>query len=232
MMRTSVRIHQARAQAIQRTPLQAGYLYLRHAQDTRCLLLRQPLEKAQQDRQLLPLRQRLDSLAQRNALHHAVLWRFAAKCAFERQAVPCFPLQTFRYCDRQLALRDLLNAQACFIRELGERRLASKGKAEPFTCGKNQRRLLTDASADLDCTVIPQQYLPLCAGMAVKAGMDPFDALRAITIHPAEHIGIADRVGSLEAGKDADLVITDGSPFEVSTTVRRVLIGGKTVHAV
>ena len=83
-----------------------------------------------------------------------------------------------------------------------------------------------------DCTVIPQQYLPLCAGMAVKAGMDPFDALRAITIHPAEHIGIADRVGSLEAGKDADLVITDGSPFEVSTTVRRVLIGGKTVHAV
>ena len=83
-----------------------------------------------------------------------------------------------------------------------------------------------------DCTVIPQQYLPLCAGMAVKAGMDPFDALRAITIHPAEHIGIADRVGSLEAGKDADLVITEGSPFEVSTTVRRVLIGGKTVHAV
>ena len=83
-----------------------------------------------------------------------------------------------------------------------------------------------------DSSVIPQQYLPLCAGMAVKAGMDPFDALRAITIHPAEHIGIADRVGSLEAGKDADLVITDGSPFEVSTTVRRVLIGGKTVHAV
>lgn len=83
-----------------------------------------------------------------------------------------------------------------------------------------------------DNSVIPQQYLPLCAGMAVKAGMDPFDALRAITIHPAEHIGIADRVGSLEAGKDADLVITDGSPFEVSTTVRRVLIGGKTVHAV
>ena len=83
-----------------------------------------------------------------------------------------------------------------------------------------------------DNSVIPQQYLPLCAGMAVKAGMDPFDALRAITIHPAEHIGIADRVGSLEAGKDADLVITEGSPFEVSTTVRRVLIGGKTVHAV
>lgn len=83
-----------------------------------------------------------------------------------------------------------------------------------------------------DSPVIPQQYLPLCAGLAVKSGMDPFQALQAITINPAKHIGIADRVGSLEAGKDADLVITDGSPFEVSTTVRRVLIGGKTVHAV
>ena len=83
-----------------------------------------------------------------------------------------------------------------------------------------------------DCTVIPQQYLPLCAGMAVKAGMDPFEALKAITIHPAEHIGIADRVGSLEAGKDADVVIVDGSPFEVSTTVRRVLINGKTVFSI
>ena len=65
--------------------------------------------------------------------------------------------------------------------------------------------------------MIPQQYLPLCAGMAVKAGMDPFEALKAITIHPAEHLGIQDRVGSIEEGKDADLVITDGDPFEVST---------------
>ncbi len=38
--------------------------------------------------------------------------------------------------------------------------------------------------------------------MAVKAGMDPFDALKAITINPAEHIGVADRVGSLEVGKE------------------------------
>ena len=48
--------------------------------------------------------------------------------------------------------------------------------------------------------------------MAVKAGMDPFDALKAITINPAEHIGVADRVGSLEVGKDADVVITNGCP--------------------
>ncbi len=82
-----------------------------------------------------------------------------------------------------------------------------------------------------DCTVIPQQYLPLCAGMAVCAGMDPFEALRAITINPAEHIGVADRVGSIEEGKDADIVLTDGNPFEVSNCVHRVFISGKTVYS-
>ena len=77
-----------------------------------------------------------------------------------------------------------------------------------------------------DNSVIPQQYLPLCAGMAVKAGMDEFDALKAITINPAEHIGVADRVGSLEVGKDADVVVTAGCPFEVLTEVKAVFIDG------
>ena len=80
-----------------------------------------------------------------------------------------------------------------------------------------------------DNSVIPQQYLPLCAGMAVTAGMDPFDALKAITLNPAEHIGVADRVGSLEVGKDADVVITAGSPFEVMTLVKAVFIDGNRV---
>lgn len=78
-----------------------------------------------------------------------------------------------------------------------------------------------------DSPVIPQEYLPLCAGLAVKAGMDPFKALQAITINPAKHAGIADRVGSLEVGKDADIVIADGCPFEVSTTIEKVFINGK-----
>ena len=81
-----------------------------------------------------------------------------------------------------------------------------------------------------DAPVIPQKYLPLCAGLAVKAGMDPFEALKAITINPAEHALVADRVGSLEVGKDADIVITDGCPFEVSTTVKAVFIDGSKVH--
>jgi len=82
-----------------------------------------------------------------------------------------------------------------------------------------------------DSPVIPQKYLALCAGLAVKSGMDPFGALQAITINPARHIGIADRLGSLEVGKDADIVLTDGSPFEVSTNVKMVFIDGKQVYA-
>lgn len=81
-----------------------------------------------------------------------------------------------------------------------------------------------------DSPVIPQEYLPLCAGLAVQAGMDPFAALQAITINPARHVGIADRVGSLEVGKDADIVITDGCPFEVSTKVKYVFIDGNEVE--
>ncbi|MCI9435969.1 MAG: amidohydrolase [Lachnospiraceae bacterium] len=80
-----------------------------------------------------------------------------------------------------------------------------------------------------DSPVIPQEYLPLCAGLAVQAGMEPFAALQAITINPAKHAGIADRVGSLEVGKDADIVVTDGCPFEVSTKVKYVLIDGEQV---
>lgn len=81
-----------------------------------------------------------------------------------------------------------------------------------------------------DAPVIPQKYLPLCAGLAVKAGMDPFDALKAITINAAEHAQVSDRVGSLEVGKDADVVITDGCPFEVSTEVKAVFIDGVRVE--
>ena len=80
-----------------------------------------------------------------------------------------------------------------------------------------------------DSPVIPQEYLPLCAGLAVQAGMAPFAALQAITINPARHAGIADRVGSLEAGKDADIVIMDGCPFEVSSRVKHVLIDGRQI---
>lgn len=80
-----------------------------------------------------------------------------------------------------------------------------------------------------DAPVTPLHYLPLCAGLAIKAGMDEYEALRAVTINPAEHIGIADRVGSLEEGKDADVVIVDGCPFDVTGVIKYVLINGEEV---
>lgn len=80
-----------------------------------------------------------------------------------------------------------------------------------------------------DAPVIPQQYLRLCAGLAVKEGMKEFDALKAITIHAAEHAGVADRVGSLEAGKDADIVLMDGCLFESQSNVIATYIDGKKV---
>lgn len=80
-----------------------------------------------------------------------------------------------------------------------------------------------------DSPVIPQQYLALCAGFAVQSGMDKFDALKAITINPARHLGVDDRVGSLEVGKDADIVIADGSPLISTTRIVKVLIDGNII---
>lgn len=81
-----------------------------------------------------------------------------------------------------------------------------------------------------DSPVIPLQYLPLCAGLAIQSGMDEFDALKAITINPAKHLGIEDRVGSIETGKDADLVLLSGSPFELQSKVEAVYIRGKKIE--
>ncbi len=80
-----------------------------------------------------------------------------------------------------------------------------------------------------DAPVTPQQHLALCAGFAVKAGMDPYEALKAITINPAKHLGVDDRVGSLEVGKDGDVVVFEGSPMEVSSRPSLVVINGEKI---
>lgn len=74
------------------------------------------------------------------------------------------------------------------------------------------------------------QSLPICAGLCVKSGMDEDEALRAITIHAAQICNVADRVGSLEVGKDADIVIFDGNPLEVSSEVFYTLIDGEIAY--
>ena len=81
-----------------------------------------------------------------------------------------------------------------------------------------------------DAPVTPQKYLSLCAAMAVRAGMEPYEALKAITINPAKHLGIEDRVGSLEVGKDADILIFSGDPLDGISLPDQVLIDGKLIE--
>lgn len=81
-----------------------------------------------------------------------------------------------------------------------------------------------------DSPVIPLQHLALCAGLAVNSGLDEMEALKAITINPAEITGIADRVGSIEKGKDADIVIFSGNPLrDIDSKVFATIIDGKIV---
>ena len=76
----------------------------------------------------------------------------------------------------------------------------------------------------------PLKYLCNTASIAVRAGMDETDALRAITLVPAEIAEIADRVGSITVGKDADLLLLTGHPFDYKTAVRAVLCDGKIAY--
>ncbi|MBN1138521.1 MAG: amidohydrolase [Anaerolineae bacterium] len=74
------------------------------------------------------------------------------------------------------------------------------------------------------------QYLTINAALAVREGMAEEAALRAITINPAEIIGVADRVGSLEPGKDADVVVFSGHPFDYRTVAELVIVDGQVAH--
>lgn len=78
-----------------------------------------------------------------------------------------------------------------------------------------------------DAPVIPLQHLPLCAGLAMREGLPEQAAWEAITINPARVAGIADRVGSLEVGKDADLAIFDGNPLtDIQARAVQVFVNG------
>lgn len=81
-----------------------------------------------------------------------------------------------------------------------------------------------------DSPVIPLEYLPMAAALAHKAGLDEMEALKCITINPAEILGVSDRIGSIEAGKDADIVIWDGHPFDLQAKVDYALIDGKVAY--
>ncbi|MDD5603966.1 MAG: amidohydrolase [Eubacteriales bacterium] len=80
-----------------------------------------------------------------------------------------------------------------------------------------------------DHPCVPIQHLLLSAAMAAREGMDEMDALKAITCNAASITEIDDRVGSLEVGKDADIVIFDGHPLDIKLKVVKTIINGKIV---
>jgi imidazolonepropionase-like amidohydrolase len=82
-----------------------------------------------------------------------------------------------------------------------------------------------------DHPVVPIHFLIHQATLAVKEGLDPVTALRAVTIHPARILGVADRIGSIEVGKDADLVIWSGDPLDVMSRAERAYLDGREIYA-
>lgn len=103
----------------------------------------------------------------------------------------------------------------------------------------NQRHLrnpglLAEAGVKIAITtdhpVVPINFLVYQAILSVKEGLDRATALKSITINPAEILGLADRVGSLEVGKDGDVVLWDGDPLEIMSRAQRVIIEGREVY--
>ncbi|MHB1610274.1 MAG: amidohydrolase [Sulfobacillus sp.] len=81
-----------------------------------------------------------------------------------------------------------------------------------------------------DHPVVPVQYLVASAAFAVREGLAEEDALRAITQNPADICGVGERLGSIEPGKDGDIVIWNGHPFEFRSTVDKTIIQGCVVY--
>lgn len=81
-----------------------------------------------------------------------------------------------------------------------------------------------------DHPVVPVQYLVVSGAFAVREGMEEADAIRALTQNPADMCGVGDRLGSIEPGKDGDLVIWSGHPFEYRSHVDKTIIQGHVVY--
>ena len=112
--------------------------------------------------------------------------------------------------------------------------MASRNKIEVQNMAFKTAGLLSNAgiltAVTTDHPVSRIQYLPLCAGLAVKSGMSMEDGMRAITINAARICGVEERVGSLSVGKDGDVAIFDGNPMEVFTRTLYTIIEGNVVY--
>jgi imidazolonepropionase-like amidohydrolase len=103
---------------------------------------------------------------------------------------------------------------------------------DPYDAAFTNAGLLSKAGVKIAFQTNDSAYsrnLPYHAGMAAAFGLPKDEALKAITIYPAEIFGIADRVGSIEQGKIANLIVTDGDPLEIRTQIKHVFIKGRDI---
>ncbi|HIR64349.1 MAG TPA: amidohydrolase [Candidatus Faecousia faecigallinarum] len=104
-------------------------------------------------------------------------------------------------------------------------------RSKSFTTPGRLHQAGVPISIITDAPVIPLQYLPMCAGLAAHAGLNMDEAWRAITINPARQTGIGHRVGSLEPGKDGDVVIWTADPLTVTGGEAYItIVDGKIVY--
>lgn len=112
--------------------------------------------------------------------------------------------------------------------------LTDRGKIELRNVSFSAPKALYDAGIDFammtDHPVIPEQYLPVCAALAVREGLPEDAALRSITINAARITGIDDRVGSLEIGKDADIAVFSGHPLDFRSRCVLCTVDGQVAH--
>lgn len=103
-------------------------------------------------------------------------------------------------------------------------------KEKSFDTVKELLKAGVKVAITTDSPVLPLESLSLCASLAVKSGISEQEALECITINPAEIIGLGERLGSIEVGKDADLVFWDSNPLDISSEVQYVFIDGEIVY--
>lgn len=112
--------------------------------------------------------------------------------------------------------------------------LTARSKLEIQNMNFKTNQILNEAGVLIAITtdhpVALIQYLPLCAGLAVKYGLPVEEGLKAITINAARICRVDDRVGSLKKGKDADIAIFTGNPMEVFTKTLYTIIDGKIIY--
>lgn len=139
---------------------------------------------------------------------------------------------TIEHCTEGYLIKDILVEEG--VRAVAGPLLNDRSKVELRNQCLKAPGILAEAGIKVaimtDHPCIPIQYLTLCAAMAVREGMDEKEALKAITINAAEITGVDDRVGSLEKGKDADIVIFDGHPLDLRTRAVKTIINGKVVY--